>query len=137
MPCRFTAATELAQLGFAALEVSGGMRGTDYTPWEMKTGIDSVDKEAYYRDWCRTVKKAVKVPVMAIGGLRTFALMEEIVAGGDADMASICRPFIRELNLIRTWQKNPQHRPTCISCNKCNQAVAVGKPLQCFQPDVI
>lgn len=41
----------LAKLGFDSLEISQGLRGKRYEGTEYKTHIDSLDKEAYYREW--------------------------------------------------------------------------------------
>jgi 2,4-dienoyl-CoA reductase-like NADH-dependent reductase (Old Yellow Enzyme family) len=131
------AAIKLANTGFNALEISAGMRGTGYVHSEMKTNIDAIEKEAYYRNWCREIKKVTDVPVIIVGGLRTFDLMEEIVKNAEADLVALCRPFIREPDLVKKWEADRHYQPTCISCNKCNQGVAAGKRLRCFQPDNI
>ena len=72
------AAQFLAQQGYDALEISSGLRGKGYENTEFKTGISRPEREAYFRDWCREIKLAVKVPVMMVGGLRTPALLEEV-----------------------------------------------------------
>lgn len=34
-------------------------------------------------------------------------------------MLSLSRPLIREPDLVNIWREAPDHRSTCISCNKC------------------
>jgi len=46
--------------------------GIGYEQSEFKTGVDSLEREAYYRDWCRKIKKLVNVPVIMVGGMRTY-----------------------------------------------------------------
>jgi 2,4-dienoyl-CoA reductase-like NADH-dependent reductase (Old Yellow Enzyme family) len=122
----------LSKLGYDALEISIGLRGRTYEESEFRTKIDSVEKEAYFREWCKNIKSKVNVPIIIVGGLRTFRLMEEILDKGDADLVSLSRPLIREPNLISIWEKNRVYQPKCISCNKCLETVRSGKPLACF-----
>ena len=68
---------------------------------------------------------------MTVGGLRTYKLMTEIIADGDADFISICRPLIKEPSLINTLKKDTRYKPTCVSCNKCYEALLNGQPLHC------
>jgi 2,4-dienoyl-CoA reductase-like NADH-dependent reductase (Old Yellow Enzyme family) len=70
---------------------------------------------------------------MMVGGLRTFELMEEVVQKGDADFVSLSRPLIREPGLVNAWKSGDYHRATCISCNKCFEALLQLEPLHCAQ----
>jgi hypothetical protein len=73
------AAKYLAEAGFDALEISQGLRGPSDGDTEFRTKINSLDREAYFRDCCRQIKNQVDIPVMMVGGLRTFKLMEEVI----------------------------------------------------------
>ena len=127
------AAQLLAQWGFDALEISQGLRGKAYEETEFKTNINSLDREAYFRPWCREIKDLVDVPIMMVGGLRTFDLMEEIIKSGDADFISLSRPLIREPGIINEWKSGNRHRAACISCNGCLEALRKGEGLYCVQ----
>jgi 2,4-dienoyl-CoA reductase-like NADH-dependent reductase (Old Yellow Enzyme family) len=127
------AAQLLAQWGYDALEISSGLRGKGYETAEFRTKISRVEREAYFRDWCREIKSEVEVPVMMVGGLRTFELMEEVVQNGEADFVSLSRPFIRQPGLVNDWKSGDYHRATCISCNKCFEALLKLEPLHCVQ----
>ena len=129
------AAKTLAQCGFDALEISLGVRGIGYEQTEFRTKIDQLDREAYYRAWCREVKGEVDVPVMMVGGLRTFELMQEVVQKEESDFISLSRPLIREPDLINDWKKGDHHRAKCISCNQCLEGLRDGESLRCFQED--
>jgi len=71
-----------------------------------------------FRNLAAALKKVVNVPVMLVGGIRTRQMAQEIVDSGDADMVSMCRPFIREPDLLRRWRDNGA-RASCVSCNQC------------------
>ena len=106
------AAQHLAKLGFDAIEVSQGLRGELFHEAEFRTHIDSREKEGYFRKWAKQVKAIVSVPVMAVGGLRSFDLMEEIINAGEADFISLCRPFVREPDLVRSGSTEPLADPS-------------------------
>lgn len=126
-------AQRLGQWGFDALEISSGLRGESYERSEFRTKIDSLNREGYFRDWCRRIKGQVDVPIIMVGGLRTFELMEEVIQKGEVDFISLSRPLIREPNIINDWKTGDHHRATCISCNKCLEVVRKGEPLHCGQ----
>lgn len=121
----------LAKLGFDSLEISLGLRGKRYEGTEYKSQINSLDKEGYYRAWCRAIKNQLDIPIMIVGGLRTFSLMEKIVQNKEADCISLCRPFICEPGLVSDWKNDSQKKIKCISCNKCVDAIYIGKPINC------
>ncbi len=125
------AAKLLADFGFDSLEISQGLRGKRYIGTEYKTNINSINKEAYYRNWCREIKNSTDIPIMMVGGLRSFSLMQEIVENEEADLVSICRPLICEPGLINAWNTNPTKKAKCMSCNKCVDAIFKGKSIQC------
>jgi 2,4-dienoyl-CoA reductase-like NADH-dependent reductase (Old Yellow Enzyme family) len=127
------AAQYLAEFGFDALEISQGLRGSSFEETEFKTKINNLDREAYYRRWCAEIKKKVDIPVMLVGGLRTFQLMEEIVRNQEADFISLSRPLIREPGIINDWKRGGYNRAKCISCNKCLEALRKSEVLHCVQ----
>jgi 2,4-dienoyl-CoA reductase-like NADH-dependent reductase (Old Yellow Enzyme family) len=126
------AAQILSESGYDALEISLGLRGKEYEETEFRTEIDAVEDEAYYRQWCEEIKRQVDVPVMVVGGLRSFGLIEDLINQGVADFASLSRPFIREPALVNRWREEDRSKATCISCNLCLDEVRQGRPLQCL-----
>ena len=124
-------AVECAGWGFDALEISQGLRGKHYSQTEFRTAVDGPQREAYFRHWCREVKSRVAVPVMMVGGLRRPDQMEAIIAGGEADFIALCRPLVREPDLIARWAGGDRKKPDCISCNACFEALLDLHPLAC------
>lgn len=76
------------------------------------------------------------MPVMMVGGLKTFQLMEEVTQKGETDFISLCRPLIREPGIINEWKSGDRHRATCISCNKCLEGLRKGAALHCVQQEM-
>jgi len=80
-------------------------------------------EDAFFRNKAASVKGAVNVPVMAVGGVRNLGTAKDIIQSGHADLVSMCRPFVREPGLIARWQNGDGADAKCISCNKCLNAI--------------
>ena len=121
----------LADAGYDALEISSGVRGEKYEGTEYKTKINKPARQGYFCRWASEIKKQVPVPVIAVGGLKSPAMMEDIIQNQEADFISLCRPLITEPALINDWKTDPGKKPRCVYCNKCLEAVHRGLPLHC------
>jgi 2,4-dienoyl-CoA reductase-like NADH-dependent reductase (Old Yellow Enzyme family) len=103
--------------GIDAIEVSGGMaeagRGSVWP------GLRGEDEEGYFVENAARIKKAVRVPVGGLGGIRTLAVAERIVRDGLVDMVSLSRPLIRDPFLVKHFREGLTSKSECISCNKC------------------
>jgi len=125
-----TVVRNLVEMGLDLVEVSGG------GPWNPKLGperrkIDRPDKEAYFRGHARAMKEKIKAPVSLVGGLRSPAVIEDVLSSRQADYVSLSRPFIREPHLIQRWAGGDLTPAACISCNQCFDLVREGKGLSC------
>ena len=97
-------------------------------------GITSEEKEACFLPEARIVRQATSLPLSIVGGLRSPGVMEDIISSGVADMISICRPLIREPDLIKRWQAGDRRAADCISCGKCFHVDDTGKMhIRCSQ----
>ena len=124
-------AKTLSQEGIDAIEISGGMAET--SNWIFKAGIKEEKEEAYFYPNARRFKEVIDVPLILVGGLRTPGLMERLLEHGEADMISLCRPFIREPDLVNRWKLGDQKKADCISCNGCQKYR--DQPVRCIQLD--
>ncbi len=109
-------AGRLEYLGISAIEVSGGMYEAGSKTAQMN--ILKPEQEAYFRNAAGLFKKALGVPVILVGGLRSKALAEDILLKGDADLVSLSRPLIREPDLPNKLMEGKE-KADCISCNGC------------------
>jgi 2,4-dienoyl-CoA reductase-like NADH-dependent reductase (Old Yellow Enzyme family) len=101
-----------------AIEVSGGTSASgDKNP--VRTKIDKPGQEAYNLSLAREIKKAVRCPIMVVGGFRTLEVINKAITGDGIDYISMARPFIREPQLIRRWRQGDTSSARCISCNGC------------------
>jgi len=110
-------AVRLEREGLDAVETSGGMNEAGRgSVWR---GLRAEDEEGYFVGNAAEVKRAVRIPVFGLGGLRTFRVMEEAVAAARVDLISLSRPFIRDPDLVRKFRTGGMSKSACISCNKC------------------
>jgi 2,4-dienoyl-CoA reductase-like NADH-dependent reductase (Old Yellow Enzyme family) len=125
------AATVLAEVGIDAIELSGG---TPYsgkrTP--VRTGkLESPDDEVFYLHEAGAYKKRVTAPLMLVGGIRSFEVAERLVDEGTTDYVSLCRPLIREPDLIQRWKSGDLRKSACISDNGCFKPGRAGEGIYC------
>jgi 2,4-dienoyl-CoA reductase-like NADH-dependent reductase (Old Yellow Enzyme family) len=124
------AGTMLKQAGIDAIEVSGGtFVSGDLMP--VRTGIETEKDEAYFQTEARTFKQRIDIPIILVGGIRSFSIAARIIDEHSADYISLCRPFIREPGLINRWRSGDLSRATCLSDSKCLRPALAGKGVYC------
>ena len=89
-------------------------------------------REAYFLDNVKRIRPKIKIPVILVGGLRSPALMEEILQRGHADMIAIGRPLIREPDFPLKILQGDLGLPKCINCNRCFIRISQAKSLRCY-----
>jgi 2,4-dienoyl-CoA reductase-like NADH-dependent reductase (Old Yellow Enzyme family) len=120
----------LANEGIDAIEVSGGLPiSRELGP--IRKGINSEDREAYFRAEARAFKERVSVPLILVGGIRSYQVAERLVEDGVCDYISMCRPFIREPHLINRWRSGDLRKAACISDSRCLAIAAAGEGIYC------
>jgi 2,4-dienoyl-CoA reductase-like NADH-dependent reductase (Old Yellow Enzyme family) len=122
----------LEREGIDAIEMSGGTGVSDKKFIPVRTGIcDSQEKEVFYSEAARRYKEKINVPLMLVGGIRSFEAAEKIVKDGVADYISMSRPLIREPNLINRWRSGDHGKSACRSDNACFIPAIKGKGVYC------
>ena len=106
----------MADMGLDAVELSGGI--TAGAIQNSKAGVRNVEDEAYFRHFAKAARPVTSLPLMLVGGFRSRQVMDDVLASGDVDFISLCRPFIAEPDLPNRLQQG-QARSTCISGNRC------------------
>jgi len=115
-------AAALSDAGIDAIEVSSGTPASKRLSPSRLRIKDEAD-EAYFLDLAREVKARVGCPVIGVGGFRSPAVIDRVLASGDIDFVAICRPLIREPGLVRRWMDGDHLKAKCISCNLCFKAI--------------
>jgi 2,4-dienoyl-CoA reductase-like NADH-dependent reductase (Old Yellow Enzyme family) len=120
-------------VGFDTLELSSG------TGWGLRILGDvnrhpckHINDEAYYRDTAQRLKQMVETPIILTGGIRSYDLAAQIVRDNIADYIGLCRPLIREPDLVNRWKSGDTRKSGCLSDNAC-LFLGLEKGLKCFQ----
>jgi len=117
--------------GVDAIEVSGGTIGALLTGNVDGSFSPVSRKDVYYRESAKRLKENVNIPVLLVGGIRSFETADELVKSGVADYISLCRPLIREPDLIKKWKSGNLKKSDCISDSACFQPGMEGKGVHC------
>jgi len=117
--------------GVDAIELSGGTT-LALRMGEIERSWGPTQKApVYYREAAKKYKAQIDVPLMLVGGIRSFETAEELVESGTADYISLCRPLVREPGLVRRWREGDRRPADCISDNACGWAATKGGGVRC------
>jgi 2,4-dienoyl-CoA reductase-like NADH-dependent reductase (Old Yellow Enzyme family) len=120
----------LQEKGIGAIELSGGtIVSGDLSP--SRRGITSEQKEGYFKKAAKAFKERFHVPLILVGGIRSFQVAERLVDEKYADYISMSRPFIREPALVSRWASGDLRRATCLSDNQCFAPARSGEGIYC------
>jgi len=84
-------------------------------------------------DLSAMIKKAVSIPVLAVGSINRMELAEEILAAGKADMVAICRPLMADPYFPQKGKEGRLNdiRP-CSRCTEgCFSSIVADAPVKC------
>ena len=110
-----------------AIEYSGGTVFSEMERQPPRPGfLKGADNEVYYREAASLFKQQVKIPLMLVGGIRSFEVAEGLVRDGSVDYVSLARPLICEPGLINRWKSGDRRRAKCVSDNACFGSASQG-----------
>jgi 2,4-dienoyl-CoA reductase-like NADH-dependent reductase (Old Yellow Enzyme family) len=125
-------AASLEEAGIDAIELSGGTADSGKMIPVRPGKIDSAGKEAFYRDAAARYKEEIGIPLLLVGGIRSYEVAAELVGSGRTDYISLSRPLIREPHLIQRWKTGDIAKSTCLSDNLCFKPIRNGEGLYCY-----
>ena len=120
----------LAEAGIDAIELSGGVL-TSKKLSPSRPVRSNTEEVPYYINEAAEFKNAVNVPLILVGGIRSFQMAESLITAGTADYIAMSRPLIREPHLISRWKKGEFNKAECKSDNRCFRLVMAGKGMSC------
>ena len=82
-------------------------------------GINTVDKQSYFKEVVMNIASVVNAKVILVGGNKNMDLMNEILNTTKIQYFSLSRTLLCEPDLINKWADNKDYKPKCVSCNKC------------------
>lgn len=130
-------AAMLQQEGINAIELSGGAHHFGKNMPLRLGALELPQDEVYYRYEASRYKEKIQVPLMLVGGIRSYQVAEKIIREGLTDYVSLARSLIREPDLIHRWKSGDLRKAMCRSDNKCLFSALHGKGLSCAAPSVL
>ena len=121
----------MPQMGLDAVELSGGFGSKHFV--NVRKGIRREEDEAYFLEFAQKVRQVTDMPLMLVGGFRSRQVMEKVLAEGDADFISMCRPLINAPDFPKKLLQGALDRSECLSANNC-WAKATGEGIACKCP---
>ncbi len=107
--------------GVDAVEVSEGIE----EKWGRHIRKDAV--QPYYVEECRQARPMISKPLILVGGMRALRDMQAVLDEGIADAVSLCRPFIRDPDLVAKFRRGEILSASCRSCNGCPERMIEGR----------
>ena len=125
----------LEQAGVDAIELSGGtILGLVMNNPEISFSPVGV-RQPYWRQAAEQYKSKIDLPLILVGGIRSLETANALIERGVADYISLCRPLIREPDLINRWKEGDKSKAACISDNACVMAGVQGQGVHCVHID--
>jgi len=109
--------------GLDFIEISGAFHA-DICARHVKPG----GREGYFLPMARRFKERLRIPVIAVGGFRSLAVINEAIGSGGCDAVAASRPLIRQPDFLQVLRRGEPVE--CISCRLC--LFRNDRPTQCY-----
>jgi 2,4-dienoyl-CoA reductase-like NADH-dependent reductase (Old Yellow Enzyme family) len=121
----------LEHAGIDAIEMCGGILVPIGKFIPSRQGRIKTENEGDYRDAAMRFNENIKVPLMLVGGIRSYDISEKLIEEGIANYISLCRPLVCEPDLINRWKSGDTYSASCLSDNLCLKSLLEGHELRC------
>ncbi len=125
-------ASMLEAVSVDAIELSGGTVVSPENLLPVRPGKLKIPQdEVFYRAAAQLYKTKLRIPLMLVGGIRSYETANDLVRHGVADHISLGRPLICEPGLIKRWHNGDHRESECGSCNGCFAPAKDGRGVYC------
>src|ERR1035441_4678493 len=115
-----------------AIEFSGGTVASPEKFMPVRPGKLKIPQdEVFYREAAKLYKAKVGIPLMLVGGIRSFETAQGLIRRGGTDYVSLGRPLICEPGLVKRWRQGDRRASDCGSCNSCFAPASDGRGVYC------
>jgi 2,4-dienoyl-CoA reductase-like NADH-dependent reductase (Old Yellow Enzyme family) len=122
----------LEEASVDSIEFSGGTVASPKTLIPPRPGmLKAPENEVYYRETARLYKQKVNIPLMLVGGIRSYRVADELIESGTADYIALARPLICEPGLVKRWREGDLRKAECASDNECFGPAMDGRGVYC------
>ncbi len=120
--------------GLNAVEISGGLFGSDRIPKELiRRSVRNPETSAFFLPQAQEFRKRVNIPIILVGGIRSVEMIEGLFSEEKVDYVAMSRPFIREPHLVRRWKYGDRSPSSCRTCGRCLLKAFRGDKVQCYR----
>ena len=122
---------ELIQDKIDILQVSAGMHNGKWMCRTHPCGFYPPTPNVYLAE---AFKKSGKfhIPITTLGGIGSLEEANDIISSGKADIVTIARGFIADIDLIhKGLEGRPEDVTPCIKCMRCHDSTVFGTHFQC------
>lgn len=113
-----TVAKTLQDEGLCLIEVSHGVTGKDFRRLSQGKASRPI-AEAYMAPDGEVISQSTSITTAVVGGMRSLDAMTNVIESNSADMIALCRPLIRQPDIIARWKNGHQEPADCVSCSAC------------------
>lgn len=112
-------AKKMEEIGIDAIEISGNIHGKGESLVGYEFEGYKIQKEAYFGEFAKIIAKELKIPIITVGGIKTYEKADEILNSSNISMFGFSRPLLTEPHLIKRWKEGDRKKVKCIRCSKC------------------
>jgi len=81
-------------------------------------------REGYFLADALNVRRAVRLPLVYVGGLVSRNKINEVLGSG-FEFVAIARALVADTGFVNRIRRDPEHVSKCLRCGPCNSCVAI------------
>lgn len=110
---------KMEEIGIDGIEISGNIHGKGEAMIGETFDGHTLQKEAYFSEFAKIVADEIDIPVITVGGIKTFETTEELLNSSNIAMFALSRPLLTEPQLIKRWKNGDHTKVKCVRCSRC------------------
>ena len=87
----------------------------------------------YNLGYASIAKKHTAIPIISVGGFRTYDEIEYAIKEKNIDFVSLCRPFVAEPDFVIKLMHDKNYKSKCINCNYCAIMCDTNNRTMCYK----
>ncbi|MBE9512012.1 MAG: NADH:flavin oxidoreductase, partial [Bacteroidetes bacterium] len=87
----------------------------------------------YNLDYAAIAKQVTDIPVISVGGFRSYEEIDYAIRNRKTDFVSLCRPLICEPDFVRKIKEDHCYLSQCTTCNYCAIMCDTKNYTKCYQ----
>ncbi len=110
---------KMEEIGIDGIEISGNVHGKGESLIGKTFDGYEIKNEGYFSEFAKVIANEISIPVITVGGIKTFEATENLLNNSNIEMFAISRPLLTEPNLIKRWKNGDKTKVRCVRCSKC------------------